>query len=91
MYPIHELIVKVLSVLVELFQGAHGPAVLCEKSELFHSAARRFPSEVVGQMGVVHWHVVIRDVVAVGVVEVERRTGTATSQAETAYLVDNVN
>lgn len=86
MYSVHELVVQILSVLVELLQGADSAAIFSAKAQVLHPVSGRLLREVVGEVGVVHWHVVVGDVVAVGVGEVEGGLRTGAAKAESSHL-----
>lgn len=79
MNSVHELIVQILSVLIELLQRTDGPAIFRAVSKLFHPVSGWLLGEVVGQVRIMHRDVVVRVVVAVWICEVESGSRAASN------------
>lgn len=86
MNPIHELIVQILPVLIKLFQGTDGPVVLGDEAQGLHSGSGWLLREVMGEVRVMHRHVVVGHVVAVRVCKVEGGTSSANSKPQSSHL-----
>lgn len=78
MNSIHEQVIQVLPILVELLQRADGPAIRRAETECLHTAPGRLQGEEVREVRVVHRDVVVGNIVAVRVGQVERCLGAAT-------------